>query len=148
MSPVAGLAAALLLAALDAGVSPAAPPPSPTPAPYVLVQTDGSVVRLRMAPERKGKNLVGHLAPSGQLVSIPSEKVDEKKTVAANAGGGSAAPASEKSIGTQYSPAGPQAPLGDRVKLKGGRKNVERTLQGTPTPAPTKTRTPRPSGGN
>ncbi len=142
MRSLPALAAALLLAVSAPGVSHAAPPPSPTPAPYVLVQKDGSVVRLRTAPERKGKNVVGKLWPSGQLVSISAEKVDEKKTAAANAGGGGGTPASEKSIGTRYKPAGPQEPLGDRVKLTGGRKNVERTLQGTPTP----TKTPGPPG--
>ncbi len=146
MRGLPGLAASLLLVGFAGSASGAAPRPSPTPASYVLVQTDGSTVRLVKAPERKGKNLVGNLWPSGQLVSIPAEKVDEGKTAAANAGGRGSAPPPEKSIGTRYKPAGPQAPLGDKVKLKGGRKNVERTLQGTPTPTPTRTKTPPPSG--
>lgn len=122
----------------------AAPRPTPTPTPalatFVIVEKDGSIVRLQKAPALKGTTYVGKLWPSGQLVSIPVAKVDDAKTAAANAGGGAVTPSSETNIGTRYKPAGPQAPLGDKVKVKGGRKKAERTLQGTPTP----TKTPKP----
>jgi hypothetical protein len=122
-----------LLVALLLGA--ATPPPTPTAviATFVIVETDGSVVRLQKAPALKGSSYVGRLWPSGQLVSIPAAKVDERRTAAANAGGRTAAPPAETEIGTRYKPAGPQAPLGDTMTLKGGRRTVERTLQGTPT---------------
>jgi hypothetical protein len=120
---------AVLLALLGAGASPT-PPPSPTPAMYVVVQKDGTLIRLQKPPVLKGKNLVGNLWPSGQLVSLPAAGVDDRRTAAANAGGRAATPSSETNIGTRYKPAGPQTPLGDQVKLKGGRKAAERKLQG------------------
>ncbi len=112
------------------------PTPTPTPGPstFVIVEKDGSVVRLEKAPALKGSTWVGRLWPTGQLVSIPVTKVDDRRTAAANAGGRARTPPSETNIGTRYTPAGPQAPLGDTMKLKGGRRKVERTLQGTPTP--------------
>ena len=123
------------------------PTPTPTPAAWTVVQKDGSVVRFGKAPDLKGASWVGKLWPSGQLVSIPAANVDDRKTAAANSGGRGGAPPSETNIGTQYKPAGPQAPLGDKMKLKGGRKTVERTLQGTPSPAKTPSRSPRAGDG-
>ncbi len=117
------------------------PTPTPGPTTYVLVQKDGAVVRLEKAPERKGNSYVGKLWPTGQLVSIPASEVDEKKTASANRGGGAKTPSSVTNLGTRYGPEGPQTPLGSQMKLKGGRKKVERTLEGsagpstTPTPA-------------
>ncbi|MFI5181089.1 MAG: hypothetical protein ACHQPI_06845 [Thermoanaerobaculia bacterium] len=105
------------------------PTPTPGPATYVLIQKDGAAVRLEKAPERKGNAYVGKLWPTGQLVSVPVSAVDERKTAAANPGGGAKTPSAEKSIGTRYSADGPQTPLGNQMKLKGGRKKVERTLQ-------------------
>lgn len=121
-----GVILALLLGAVAS--------PSPTPAGYVLVQKDGAVVRLEKAPALKGSTYVGKLWPTGQLVSIPVASVDDRRTFAANAGGRAVAPPSETNIGTRYRKEGPQTPLGDQMKLKGGRKKVERTLQGTPAP--------------
>ncbi|HUM03602.1 MAG TPA: hypothetical protein VL084_15030 [Thermoanaerobaculia bacterium] len=122
----------LLLAAVLAARTPT---PTPTAAGYAVVQKDGSVVRFEKAPALKGTAWVGKLWPSGQLVSIPAASVDDKKTASANSGGHGGTPPTETNIGTRYKSAGPQAPLGDKVKLKGGRRTVERTLQGTPTPA-------------
>jgi len=107
------------------------PTPTPGPATYVLVQKDGAVVRLEKAPRLKGSAYVGKLWPSGQLVSVPVSVVDERKTASANSGTGAKTPSSEKGLGTRYSSEGPQIPLGSRTKLKGGRKKVERTLQGS-----------------
>jgi len=115
-------------------VSRPTPTPTPAPATFVIVEKDGSVVRLEKAPSLKGTTYVGRLWPSGQLVSIPLAKVDDRKTTAANLGSRAGIPPSETNIGTRYKPAGPQAPLGDTMKLKGGRRKVEETLQGTPTP--------------
>lgn len=123
------------------------PTPSPTPAAWTVVQKDGSVVRFEKAPDLKGSSWVGKLWPSGQLVSIPAANVDDRKTAAANSGGRGGAPPSETNIGTQYKPAGPQAPLGDKVKLKGGRKTVERTLQGTPAPSKTPAKSAKDGNG-
>ncbi len=117
------------------------PAPTPGPATFVIVEKDGSVVRLQKAPALKGSTYVGRLWPSGQLVSIPVAKVDDRRTAAANAGGRAGTPPSETNIGTRYKPAGPQAPLGDAMKLKGGRRKVEGTLQGTPVT----TKTPKPA---
>lgn len=122
----------LLLAVLLAVVR-RTPTPTPGPATYVLIQKDGAVVRLQKAPSLKGSAWVGNLWPTGQLVSVPVSVVDERKTASANSGTGPRTPPSEKGLGTRYSSAGPQTPLGSRTKLKGGRKKVERTLQGTPT---------------
>ncbi len=108
------------------------PTPTPRPATYVLVQKDGAVVRLEKAPERKGTAWVGKLFPTGQLVSIPVSAVDERRTALANPGGTAKTPSAEKSIGTRYGSDGPQTPLGSKMKLRGGRRKVERTLQGTP----------------
>ncbi|HQR67067.1 MAG TPA: hypothetical protein PLB02_06710, partial [Thermoanaerobaculia bacterium] len=108
----------LLLLAVVLGAR--TPTPTPTPAGFVVVQKDGSVVRLEKAPALKGSNWVGKLWPSGQLVSIPVASVDDRKTSTANAGGRGGAPPSETAIGTRYQSAGPQAPLGDKMKLKGG----------------------------
>ena len=119
--------ASLLLAAAG---SAAAPAPSPTPPVYFIVERGGNVVRLRKAPALKGATLVGNLWPGGELVSFRLEDVDLSKTAAANKSGKTATPpAGEKAIGTRYQPAGPQTPLGDRVKLQGGRKEAERKLQ-------------------
>ena len=119
--------ASLLLAAAG---SAAAPTPSPTPPIYFVVERGGNVVRLRKAPALKGATLVGNLWPGGELVSFRLEDVDLSKTAAANKSGKTATPpAGEKAIGTRYQPAGPQTPLGDRVKLQGGRKEAERKLQ-------------------
>ena len=128
----------LLLAALLA-VPFRTPTPTPGPATYVLVQKDGSVVRLAKAPKLKGSAYVGNLWQTGQLVSIPASEVDERKTASANSGTGSKTPPSEKNIGTRYDPEGPQTPLGDQMKLKGGRKKVERTLQGSAAASKTPT---------
>ncbi len=139
------MSAPLLLLALLASRTPT---PTPTPAAYVVVQKDGAVVRFEKAPALKGSTWVGKLWPSGQLVSIPVDHVDERKTASANSGG-RGAPPSETNIGTRYKTAGPQAPLGDTMKLKGGRKTVERTLQGTPAPAKSPAAAvPGPAGGN
>lgn len=124
------------------------PTPTPGPTTYVLIQKDGAVVRLAKAPKVKGNAYVGNLWPTGQLVSVPASQVDEKKTASANAGSGAKTPSPEKSIGTRYDSDGPQTPLGSQMKLKGGRKKVERTLQGTPV-APSTSKTPEaaaPSG--
>jgi hypothetical protein len=127
-----------LVALLIGGLRPTpTPTPASAPASFVIVEKDGSLVRLQKAPALKGSTYVGRLWTTGQLVSIPVAKVDDRRTAAANAGGRAGTPTSETNIGTRYKPAGPQAPLGDTMKLKGGRRKVERTLQGTPTPAKT-----------
>jgi hypothetical protein len=123
-----------LLVLLLLGAFRPTPTPTPGPSTFVIVEKDGSVVRLEKAPALKGSTWVGRLWPSGQLVSIPVARVDDRRTAAANAGGRAGTPSSETNIGTRYKPAGPQAPLGDTMKLKGGRRKVERTLQGTPAP--------------
>jgi len=130
MTAMHGLRGVLLAAVLSGACLTAAPAPSPTPATYVVVRKDGTIVRLQKTPALKGKSLVGNLWPSGQLVSLPVADVDDRKTAAANAGGRAATPPSETNIGTRYKAAGPQAPLGDQVRLKGGRKAAERKLQG------------------
>lgn len=132
----------MVLLLLAAVLGARTPTPTPTPSGYVLVQKDGAAVRFEKAPALKGGTWVGKLWPSGQLVSIPVASVDDKKTATANARGGGGAPPSETNIGTRYQSAGPQAPLGDKMKLKGGRRTVERTLQGTPAPA----KSPAPAG--
>jgi hypothetical protein len=121
---------AWLLAALLA-VPLRTPTPTPGPATYVLVQKDGAIVRLEKAPKQKGNAYVGKLWPTGQLVSVPVSVVDERKTASANSGTGAKTPPPEKSLGTRYSSEGLQTPLGSQTKLKGGRKKVERTLQGS-----------------
>jgi len=127
-----GVSFVILLAALLAARTPT---PTPTPAGYAVVQKDGSVVHFEKAPALKGTSWVGKLWPSGQLVSIPAVSVDDRKTASANSGGHGGSPPTETNIGTRYKSAGPQAPLGDKMKLKGGRKTVEKTLQGTPAAA-------------
>jgi hypothetical protein len=86
---------------------------APTPEPgWVLVQRDGSVVRLRDEPQRKGGVFVGHLFPGGSLVSIRVVDVDQEKTAAANRqhkGGLDATPAQPL--------VGGATALGDRVRL-------------------------------
>ena len=133
MTAAARRAACLaLLAALAAGPSAAAPAPASTaatPAPtYLVVQKDGSTVRLQKPPVVKGSNLVGNLWQTGQLVSLRLDTVDLEKTAAANKGGKSVAPSPQEDVGTRYNPAGPQTPLGNRVKLKEGRKETEKRL--------------------
>jgi len=119
--------ASLLLAAAGAT---AAPTPSPTPPIYVVVERGGNVVRLKRAPALKGATLVGYLWPGGELVSFRLEDVDLSKTAAANTSGRTPTPPTgQQPIGTRYQPAGPQTPLGDRVKLQGGRKEAEKKLQ-------------------
>lgn len=120
---------ALVAALLVALPAPAAPAPSATPVPtYLVIQKDGSTVRLAKAPVVKGSTLVGNLWPTGQLVSFRVETVDLEKTAAANRGGKSAAPPAEHDVGTRYATAGPQTPLGNQVKLKKGRKEAEKKL--------------------
>ncbi len=53
-------------------------------APYAVVRRDGTVTWLKEKPARKGGNLVGRLAPTGQLVSFPLADVDEARTAEAN----------------------------------------------------------------
>jgi len=130
MKAMHGLRGLLLAAVLSGACLLAAPIPSPTPATYLVVRKDGTIVRLQRSPALKGKSLVGNLWPSGQLVSVPLADVDERKTAAANAPERAATAPSETNIGTRYKPAGPQTPLGDQVRLKGGRKAAERKLQG------------------
>jgi hypothetical protein len=124
----------VLVAALLFGVFGPTPTPTPGPQTFVIVEKDGSVVRLQKAPALKGSTYVGRLWPTGALVSIPVARVDDRKTAAANASSRSRTPPSETNLGTRFNPEGSQVPLGDTMKLKGGRRKVERTLQGTPTP--------------
>ena len=122
----------VLLAAFTAGLSSAAPAPAAaaaTPVPtYLVVQKDGSMVRLQKAPVVKGSNLIGTLWQTGQLVSLRLDTIDLEKTAAANKSGKSVAPPPQEDVGTRYNPAGPQTPLGNRVKLKKGRKEAEKRL--------------------
>jgi len=118
-----------LLVALPASAAPAPASTTATPVPtYLVVQKDGSTVRLEKAPAVKGSSLVGSLWRTGQLVSFRLDTVDLEKTAAANRGGKSAAPPAEHDVGTRYETAGPQTPLGNRVKLKKGRKEAEKKL--------------------
>jgi len=124
-----GAALLALLAASFAGFSIAGPAPTATPVPtYLVVQKDGSTVRLEKAPAMKGSALVGNLWPTGQLVSFRLADVDLEKSEAANRGGKSTTPPPQKDFGTRYAPAGPQTPLGSRVKIKEGRKEAEKRL--------------------
>jgi hypothetical protein len=125
-------AACLALLAAFAASSFGAPAPAPTvatPVPtFLVVQKDGSTVRLAKAPVVKGSNLVGNLWQTGELVSLRLDTIDLGKTAAANKGGKTGAPPPQKDVGTRYNPAGPQTPLGSRVKLKKGRKDAEKSL--------------------
>jgi len=118
-----------LLAAFAASsfATPASATDTPVPT-YLVVHSDGSTVRLQKAPVVKGSNLVGNLWQTGQLVSIRIDSVDLEKTAAANRGGKSVAPPPQEDVGTRYNAAGPQTPLGNRVKLKKGRKEAEKSL--------------------
>ncbi len=57
---------------------------SPEPPPFFVVQADGSTLRLVAPPVEKGALLVGTLAGSGRLVSIPKRDVDLRRTTEMN----------------------------------------------------------------
>lgn len=121
---------ALLLLALS-HLPAAGDVPTPAAAPYVLVRVDGGLVDLAEAPTRKGSAFVAKLWPSGQLVWIKADEVNEPATAEANRAGGrrpqptpvpTAAPIDRKALGASV-------PLGDRVKLNASRAEVEKKLQ-------------------
>ncbi len=141
------LPAALLLAAAAAQGPPGASPPSdvPKPAGWVVVQKDGAQVRLDAPPKTEGSRLVGRLAGSGTLVSVPVARVDEEATARANAPGAPAAAPAEPAPRPFETP-----PLGKRVRLtmsgEDARRHLEEARAGTPDsgPPPGETGAPAP----
>lgn len=127
---------ALLAPAALAALALAAPPPA---ASWIVVQKDGSRVVFAGKPEVRSGKLVGKLAGSGTLVSVPAARVDDDATRRANEPGASAeAPAASKSVPTPRPFETP--PLGDRVKLgaSGGEASriLESSRKGDPAPEP------------
>lgn len=121
---------ALFLLALS--LSPAAADAqAPSAAPYVLVRTDGGLVDLAEAPTRKGGAFVAKLWPSGQLVWIKADEVNDAATAEANRPGGkrpqpTPAP-TPRSVDRKA--LGARIPLGDQVKLHSSRAEAEKKLQ-------------------
>ena len=60
------------------------PAKAPEPPPFLVVQTDGSILNLVAPPVEKGALLVGTLSGSGRLVSIPKRDVDLRRTTEMN----------------------------------------------------------------
>jgi len=126
----------LLPLAIVAAVAAAAAAPA---ASWTVVQKDGARVTFGGKPELRSGRLVGRLAGSGTLVSIPAARVDDEATRRANEpGGAGAAPAAPKAAPTPRPFETP--PLGDRVKLKASGEEATRVLEssrkGAPAPAP------------
>jgi hypothetical protein len=96
--------------------------------PYVIVQKDGSIVRLLKAPTHKGNGLVGSLWPNGELVMVRLDAVDEKRTADANRRDVPTPTTTTKVISQSAEVAGPKMPLGDRVKLVKPRAEAEKTI--------------------
>lgn len=138
MKGVALAAAGALLAAV-AGGGPAAERPSPGPG-WVLVQVDGARVVLQAPPEARDGKLVGRLAGTGTLVSVPEARVDAEATRAANA----ARPGSPARAAAPRRTAAPLAApsLGDVGKLARSPEEVRRILESAakrdavPAPSP------------
>lgn len=141
-------AALVVLMAALAGATARAPGASSRPAgrPWTVVQADGTKVVFASAPENRGGRLVGILAGSGTLVSIPAARVDAEATARANAPG-EAAPSAvvAKRRPTPHPFATPS--LGSQVKLNTSAEEAQRRLEeartGTAGPAPS----PEPSPG-
>lgn len=131
---------AVLLATGAARVTPVpGGPPEPSGRPWTVVQADGMRVVFAAPPENRGGRLVGKLAGSGTLVSIPAARVDADATARANAPGepGTAAPVA-KPLPTPHPLATP--PLGSQVKLRKSAEEAQRIIEGArtgrPAPAP------------
>jgi hypothetical protein len=122
---------ALLFAA--AKLTSATPTPTPVPErPYIIVQKDGTQVRLKKAPvpSLKGNGLVGSLWPKGELfVMVRRDDVDEKRTAEANRLAAQAPWLDATVIAQRTDVAGPKASLGDRVKLVKTRAEAEKMLR-------------------
>lgn len=127
---------ALLLPAALAALAVAAPPPE---APWIVVQKDGGRVVFAGRPAVRSGKLVGSLAGTGTLVSVPVARVDEDATRKANEPGSpAAASAAPKAVPTPRPFETP--PLGDRVRLRASGEEASRILEssrkGDPATAP------------
>lgn len=141
------LPAGLLLAAAAAPAPPGAEPAPdvPRPAGWVVVRKDGARVTLDAPPRTEGGRLVGRLAGSGTLVSLPVARVDGEATARANAPGPPAA-APSPSAGRPAPRPFETPALGQRVRLtmsgEEARRHLEEARTGTPDDGPAPEGTP------
>ncbi len=118
MRPERAAAAAALVVALRA------PGLAGADAPSTFVLKDGTEVTFAAPPETRGRALVGRLAGTGQLVSVPASAVDQERTRARAAR--PAAPATPAP--TAPRPSSGQS-LGDAGKLNRSPEEARRLLE-------------------
>lgn len=131
---------AAALAALVLGAGSLVPGAAEAPGAWVVVQRDGARLTFEAPPRQQGRRLVGRLAGSGTLVSVPAGEVDPEATRRANEPGEpAAAPARPAPTPRPFE----APPLGDRVRLVRPKEEAQAILEGarkgTPSPARTAT---------
>lgn len=123
---------ALLTVAAIAALATAATPPATG---WVVVQKDGSRASFEAKPNLRSGRLVGKLAGSRTLVSIPVARVDDEATRKANEPGGE-----DRALAPPKAVPAPRPfetpPLGDRVRLKATGEEASRVLESSRKGAP------------